>query len=76
MLTLGGPGTLRQRRRTAPATAAELRDVDFAPIRVKIEATPWTSGVPATDAAAERPPAFFCRLPRGRRSRHAEGPTE
>ncbi|GGV32824.1 hypothetical protein GCM10010495_57070 [Kitasatospora herbaricolor] len=60
MLTLGGPGTLREQRRTARATAAELRDAGFEPIRVKIEATPWTSGVPATDAAAARlGPAFY-----------------
>ncbi|MFF1869254.1 hypothetical protein [Kitasatospora herbaricolor] len=60
MLTLGGPGTLRELRRTARATAAELRDAGFEPIRVKIEATPWTSGVPATDAAAARlGPAFY-----------------
>ncbi|MFE2916035.1 hypothetical protein [Kitasatospora indigofera] len=60
MLTLGGPGTLRELRRTARATAAELRDAGFEPVRVKIEATPWTSGVPATDAAAARlGPAFY-----------------
>ncbi|MCX5211499.1 hypothetical protein OG689_19780 [Kitasatospora sp. NBC_00240] len=59
MLTLGGPGTLREQRETARATAEDLRDAGFEPIRVKIEAAPWAGGVPASDAEAARlGPAF------------------
>ncbi|WP_441250950.1 hypothetical protein [Kitasatospora sp. McL0602] len=61
MLTLGGAGTFRQHEAVAAALADDLRAAGFEPVRVKIEATPWTRGVPASDADAERlgPSVYF-----------------
>nr|WP_240529525.1 hypothetical protein [Streptomyces mangrovisoli] len=52
MVTLGGAGTLSEQQRAALAAADELRSAGFEPVRVKIEATPWTRGVPRSDGEA------------------------
>jgi hypothetical protein len=61
MLTRGGRGTLAEQRRAAELLAEEMRLAGFAVTRSKIEATPWTYGVPQSeaDAAAEPPGRYF-----------------
>lgn len=52
MLTLTGSGTLAEQHSTAMRVAADLRHAGFTVTRLKIEAAPWTRGVPQTDAEA------------------------
>ncbi len=52
MLTLLGTGTLRQQQDAAAAVEDDLRAFGHRPVRVKIEAAPWSRGVPEHDAAA------------------------
>ncbi|WP_030018815.1 hypothetical protein [Streptomyces monomycini] len=52
MLTLRDSGPVRRVRARAAAEAAQLRAAGFEVVRTKIEATPWTDGVPVTDGAA------------------------
>lgn len=52
MLTLHGSGTLREQRELAADWAAKLQAAGFAVLRRKIEAAPWNTGVPETDAQA------------------------
>ncbi|GAA1266748.1 hypothetical protein GCM10009665_64620 [Kitasatospora nipponensis] len=61
MLTLRGSGTLEHQQVAADALARELRQAGWPPVRVKIEATPWTLGVPEhdRDAAALGPGYYF-----------------
>ncbi|MFD8733407.1 hypothetical protein ACFV06_00620 [Streptomyces sp. NPDC059618] len=54
MVTLAGAGTLPEQQLAALAVADELRTSGFEPVRVKIEAAPWTRGVPRSDAEAAR----------------------
>ncbi|GLW69189.1 hypothetical protein Kpho02_14880 [Kitasatospora phosalacinea] len=54
MLSWRAEGTLAAQHRRAAAESARLRGAGFTPVRVKIEAAPWTPGVPRTDAEAER----------------------
>ncbi|MEV6348624.1 hypothetical protein [Actinoplanes sp. NPDC051851] len=56
MLTLHGTGTLTEQRRIAERWCARLREAGFRPRRTKIEATPWSSGVPRTDEEAGTEP--------------------
>ncbi|MFC8717527.1 hypothetical protein [Kitasatospora sp. NPDC057198] len=53
MLSWHTEGTLAAQHRRAAAEAGRLRAAGFTPVRVKIEAAPWTPGVPRTDAEAE-----------------------
>lgn len=64
-------GTPAEARRQASAAAALLRAAGFAPARLKIEAAPWNSHVPADDEAraSQHASAYFehhakLRLPR------------
>ncbi|MFJ8040091.1 hypothetical protein ACIRBX_06180 [Kitasatospora sp. NPDC096147] len=61
MLTLTGRGTFPEQRAAALATAARLRSAGFAVTRIKIEASPWATGVPVTAAEAVRlgPDTYF-----------------
>ncbi|MFI5528857.1 hypothetical protein ACIA8O_09920 [Kitasatospora sp. NPDC051853] len=61
MLTLTGRGTFPEQRAEALAAAARLRAAGFAVTRIKIEASPWATGVPATAAEAVRlgPDTYF-----------------
>ncbi|MGW7486078.1 hypothetical protein [Streptomyces sp. NPDC054786] len=52
MLTLRGTGTYEEVRAEAVARADGLRAAGFEVVRTKIEATPWSAGVPGTDAEA------------------------
>ena len=54
MLTLRGSGTYEKVRAEAAAQAGGLRAAGFDVVRTKIEATPWTAGVPGTDEEAAR----------------------
>lgn len=53
MLTLSGSGTLAAQRTAAARLGSELTGVGFRVSRVKIEAAPWTDGVPRSDAEAK-----------------------
>ncbi|WP_144119135.1 nucleotidyl transferase AbiEii/AbiGii toxin family protein [Catellatospora sichuanensis] len=57
MLTLAGTGSLADQHSLAGNWAKQLRDVGLHPARTKIEAAPWCTGVPATDAEAAAEPA-------------------
>ncbi|MFI5493765.1 hypothetical protein [Actinoplanes sp. NPDC051859] len=57
MLTLTGAGTLADQRAAARDWCDRLRKTGILPIRTKIEATPWSTGVPDTDSAAGAEPA-------------------
>lgn len=61
MLTLAGSGTLADQHALAEQWAQRLRDTGLYPVRTKIEAAPWCTGLPTTDAdaAAERPGRYF-----------------
>ncbi len=61
MLTLRGAGTYEQVRADAAAKADGLRAEGFDVVRTKIEATPWSAGVPGTDeeAAGLGPDYYF-----------------
>ncbi|MGW3008136.1 hypothetical protein ACWC9R_04755 [Streptomyces sp. NPDC001219] len=60
MLTLHGTGTYEEIRARAAAAADGLRAAGFDVLRTKIEATPWTTGVPGTDdEAAALGPAYY-----------------
>jgi hypothetical protein len=61
MVTLRGQGTLRQQQEAARAVADELLAAGYPPVRTKIEATPWTDGVPEHDAddARSDPARYF-----------------
>ena len=52
MLTLTGSGTLAAQRSVASRLAADVANAGFTVTRVKIEAAPWTRGVPQDDAQA------------------------
>ncbi|MFE1177449.1 hypothetical protein [Streptomyces sp. NPDC058773] len=52
MLTLSGAGTFEEVRAQAAARADGLRAAGFEVVRTKIEATPWSAGVPGTDEEA------------------------
>ena len=73
MLTVPGTGSLDRQESAAHDLGERLRAAGINPIRVKIEATPWSTGVPHTDQEAEREPSarYFehhvrVRLPAGR----------
>ncbi|GAA1960601.1 hypothetical protein [Kitasatospora viridis] len=57
MVTLTGTGTLAEHRAAVAAAAEALRADGFRPVRVKVEAAPWASGVPGSDAEAAALPA-------------------
>ncbi|MEU4215987.1 nucleotidyl transferase AbiEii/AbiGii toxin family protein [Actinoplanes sp. NPDC026623] len=57
MLTLHGSGTLDRRRAEIRDWYERLRAAGFRPVRNKIEATPWSIGVPQTDREARDEPA-------------------
>ncbi|MFF3542872.1 hypothetical protein [Streptomyces platensis] len=61
MLTLHGTGTYAEIRSQAAAAADGLRAAGFSVVRTKIEATPWSAGVPGTDeeAVALGPDYYF-----------------
>ncbi|MGW7248435.1 hypothetical protein [Streptomyces decoyicus] len=60
MLTLHGSGTYEKVRAEAVAQADGLRAAGFDVVRTKIEATPWTVGVPGTDdEAAGLGPGYY-----------------
>ncbi|WP_030077255.1 hypothetical protein [Streptomyces decoyicus] len=60
MLTLHGSGTYAKVRTEAAARADGLRAAGFDVVRTKIEATPWTAGVPGTDdEAAGLGPGYY-----------------
>ncbi|MEU8775582.1 hypothetical protein [Streptomyces sp. NPDC048606] len=52
MVTFHGAGAFPEQLSAALAMEDELRASGFEPVRVKIEATPWTRGVPHSDADA------------------------
>jgi hypothetical protein len=54
MLTLTRSGPLGEIRALAEGWARRMRDVSLHPVRVKIEAAPWNTGVPLTDADANQ----------------------
>jgi hypothetical protein len=53
MLTLTGSGTAAEQLSTAANVVSDLERAGFSVPRVKVEATPWTRGVPRTDADAQ-----------------------
>ncbi|MBB2944544.1 hypothetical protein FB565_004273 [Actinoplanes lutulentus] len=57
MLTLHGSGTLEAQQAVVREWCERLSAAGFAPQRSKIEATPWSAGVPETDADAKTEPA-------------------
>ena len=60
MLTLRGHGTLADQRAAARAWVGRLRDAGFVVVRVKIEASPFNAGVPATAEEADAlPPGCY-----------------
>ncbi|MFD9126748.1 hypothetical protein [Kitasatospora sp. NPDC059571] len=60
MLTLTTAGTLAEAAALAGRTAAAADAAGFAVLRTKIEAAPWTDGVPATDDEARSlGPAYY-----------------
>ncbi|WP_329108692.1 hypothetical protein OG792_08580 [Micromonospora sp. NBC_01699] len=61
MLTLTGQGTLDRQRSLAKRWNDRMREAGMYPCRTKIEATPWSDGVPQTDpdAAAEPGGRYF-----------------
>lgn len=59
MLTRRGRGTLAGQLAVARRWAARLRADGLHPTRVKIEAAPWNTGVPRTDAEAAALPAAY-----------------
>ncbi|MFC7528428.1 nucleotidyl transferase AbiEii/AbiGii toxin family protein [Actinoplanes sp. GCM10030250] len=56
MLTLHGAGTLREQRSMVDKWCEWLRAAGMSPVRTKIEATPWSEGVPERDSDALREP--------------------
>ncbi|AEV82777.1 hypothetical protein ACWT_1758 [Actinoplanes sp. SE50] len=58
MLTLRGSGGLADRLDVAHQWCRRLREAGITPTRVKIEASPWTDGVPQHDEAAADQPAY------------------
>jgi hypothetical protein len=61
MLTARGRGTLAELRAAAAGWADRLRAAGFPVTRIKVEATPWNTGVPQTpeDATTEPPDRYF-----------------
>jgi hypothetical protein len=60
MLTVTGSGTLADQHVAARDLAAQLTASGFVPMRVKIETSPWATGVPHDDSqAASLGPAFY-----------------
>jgi hypothetical protein len=61
MLTIRGSGTFADQHAAVRDLERRLRAAGFAPIRAKIEASPWASGVPRDRAEAERlgPSVYF-----------------
>ncbi|MEV6306573.1 nucleotidyl transferase AbiEii/AbiGii toxin family protein [Actinoplanes sp. NPDC051861] len=57
MLTLTGSGSLDQQEATAEQWCEWLLAAGMEPIRTKIEATPWSDGVPERDRDAAREPS-------------------
>ncbi|MGX6606476.1 nucleotidyl transferase AbiEii/AbiGii toxin family protein [Micromonosporaceae bacterium Da 78-11] len=73
MLTLHGSGTLQRQQADAHDWCERLRAGGLLVVRTKIEATPWSTGVPQSDQEARDEPAerYFehhvkVRLPSGR----------
>ncbi|MEV6600911.1 nucleotidyl transferase AbiEii/AbiGii toxin family protein [Actinoplanes sp. NPDC051346] len=56
MLTLPGSGTLEQQHAMVRDWCARLKKAGIRPTRTKIEAAPWSTGVPDTDRAASAEP--------------------
>jgi hypothetical protein len=54
MLTYTAAGTLEEQLEKANDRVAALAAAGFDPVRVKIEASPWTDGVPVDDAQAQQ----------------------
>lgn len=72
MLTLHGSGTLTEQLTAVRGWCSRLRAAGIEPVRSKIEATPWSAGVPQEDGDARAEPAdrYFehhvkLRLPAG-----------
>ncbi|WP_262402984.1 hypothetical protein [Actinomadura sp. CNU-125] len=59
MLTLPSKGTLDVARGEAARLVRALRTDGFAVARVKIEAAPWNTGIPAADDEAPGPAYYF-----------------
>jgi hypothetical protein len=57
MLTVHGSGALGQQFDDARDWCERLQTVGIRPVRTKIEATPWSAGVPQTDREAGGEPA-------------------
>jgi hypothetical protein len=57
MLTLAGTGALDQQRSLVTRWHDQLREAGLHPLRTKIEAAPWCTGVPQTDRDAADEPA-------------------
>jgi hypothetical protein len=57
MLTLRGSGAFDQQQAEARDWCERLQAVGIRPLRVKIEATPWSPGVPQTDRDVAEEPA-------------------
>ncbi|MGI5145385.1 nucleotidyl transferase AbiEii/AbiGii toxin family protein [Plantactinospora sp. CA-294935] len=57
MLTLTGRGTLKEQHAAVERWQRDLRSAGLHPIRSKIEAAPWCSGVPRSDEEAAAEPA-------------------
>ncbi|MET8150161.1 nucleotidyl transferase AbiEii/AbiGii toxin family protein [Actinoplanes sp. NPDC049668] len=57
MLTLDGSGALDRQRASVRDWCERLRAAGIHPLRTKIEATPWSAGVPQTDPQAHDEPA-------------------
>lgn len=56
MVTLRGAGTLEQHQAVVEGWCVRMRAARVQPIRVKIEAAPWSTGVPETDGDATAEP--------------------
>ncbi|MBB1252032.1 hypothetical protein [Streptomyces alkaliterrae] len=56
MITQRAQGTLAEAADSAEATAAGLSAAGFRVVRTKVEATPWSDGVPRDDSAARSLP--------------------
>lgn len=57
MLTLRGSGAFDQQQADVRDWCERLQAVGIRPVRVKIEVTPWSAGVPQTDLEAREEPA-------------------
>ncbi|MBR7836796.1 hypothetical protein KDL01_26180 [Actinospica durhamensis] len=61
MLTITGSGTLADQHARTGALERRLEAAGFTPVRTKIEASPWTAGVPQNRAQVEEsgPEGYF-----------------